>query len=218
MIIRSGLIRNRDGVDFKSFTQHWRNVHAPLVVKIDGLRAYSQNHVLRRLQASESSALHRVDGISQLYFDDVEAMRVSMASPEQEACIVDLRGFLSDVTLLIQQAGDSVFIGDGADLPSKHLYLLHCEEADLEDAINRIRSLMTERGQSWKYRINPIIARDIVVDQSIAAGNQVVDAVFEIWTASEAVSEVADAVFSSNREIEVIGCFAVSEFVVIPQR
>src|SRR5260370_33578658 len=76
MIIRSGLIRNRDGVDFAAFSEHWRRVHGPLALCVEAMRAYRQNHILARLPAREGDRLHRIDGISQLWLDDVESMRV----------------------------------------------------------------------------------------------------------------------------------------------
>lgn len=217
MIIRSGLIRNRDGVDFESFTDHWRNGHAPLVVKIDGLRAYSQNHVLQRLSCDETSGLHRVDGMSQLYFDDVESMTVAMASPEQEACIVDLRGFLSDVTLLIQQAGHFYRFGDGPDPLVKLLYLLHGETAAAEALAEGIQTVMSHQSRNWKYRINPIIARDIIVDQSISAGKQVIDLVMEIWTEADSDADLVKSLVQTSHGLDVIGAFVVEEYVVLPQ-
>ena len=72
MIIRSGLIRNRDGVDFAAFSERWRRVHGPLALRVEAMRAYRQNHFLARLPAREGDRLHRVDGISQLWFDNVE--------------------------------------------------------------------------------------------------------------------------------------------------
>ena len=78
MIIRSGLIRNRDGVDFAAFSEHWRRVHGPLALRVEAMQAYRQNHILARLPAREGDRLHRVDGISQLWFDNVESMRVAM--------------------------------------------------------------------------------------------------------------------------------------------
>ncbi|MGO4317850.1 EthD family reductase [Agrobacterium sp. MCAB5] len=217
MIIRSGLIRNRDGIDFGTFTEHWRNVHAPLVVKIDGLRAYSQNHVHERLPSNSGSGLHRVDGISQLYFDDIEAMKISMASQEQQACIIDLRGFLSDVTLLIQEAGDFNTFGP-ATLPIKLLYLLHCNQSDVQELAGRIGSVMGEADASWKFRINPIIARDVVVDHTISAGEQVVDLVMEVWVENKSDAQAAAALVKESSQIGVVAGFEVEEVVVLPQQ
>ena len=64
MIIRSGLIRNRDGIDFAAFSQHWRQVHGPLALRVEAMRAYRQNHIVARLPAPRGDRLHRVDGIS----------------------------------------------------------------------------------------------------------------------------------------------------------
>ena len=75
MIIRSGLIRNRDGVDFAAFSEHWRRIHGPLALRVAAMRAYRQNHILERLPAPQGERLHRLDGISQLWFDDVGSMR-----------------------------------------------------------------------------------------------------------------------------------------------
>lgn len=218
MIIRSGLIRNRDGVDFQEFTQHWKNVHGPLVVKIDGLRAYSQNHVVDRIATGQAIGLHRVDGISQLYFDDVEQMKTAMASPEQEACIVDLRGFLSDVTLLIQQAGSFQVIGKAADWSVKLLYLLHGQPKAIETLGQAIQAAFEDSDESARFRINPIIARDIVVDQSITAGEQIVDAVLEVWTLDLASSSRAKSIVADAEGVEIIAGFQVNETVVLKQR
>ena len=100
------------GVDFAAFSEHWRRVHGPLALRVEAMRAYRQNHSLARLPAREGDRLHRVDGISQLWFDNVESMRVAMESAEQRACIEDVREFLSDVTILIQQEGERRQHGD----------------------------------------------------------------------------------------------------------
>jgi EthD domain len=44
MIIRAGLIKNRDGVDHKTFAEHWLGVHGPLARQVPGMTAYTQNH------------------------------------------------------------------------------------------------------------------------------------------------------------------------------
>jgi hypothetical protein len=66
MIIRSGLIRKRDDVDFTQFSEHWRRVHGPLALQVAAMRAYRQNHILARRPSPQAARLHRVDGISQL--------------------------------------------------------------------------------------------------------------------------------------------------------
>ena len=111
---------------------HWRRVHGPLALRVEAMRAYRQNHILARLPAREGDRLHRVDGISQLWFDNVESMRVAMESAEQRACIEDIREFLSDVTILIQQEGERRQHGDVDRLPVKFIYLLAGPEAAMK--------------------------------------------------------------------------------------
>jgi hypothetical protein len=75
-------------------------------------------------------------------------MKTSMASPEQAACIVDLRDFLSDVTLLIQRAGDIQTFGSSRALAVKLLYLLGCEVDAVNELTRRINSTISARNQS----------------------------------------------------------------------
>jgi uncharacterized protein (TIGR02118 family) len=103
MILRSGLIQNRDGVSQDAFGEHWLGVHGPLARKVPFLRGYRQNHIIERLPTPDHAALHRIDGVSELSFDDVPTMVRAMDSPEQQACIDDIKGFLSAVTLMIMQ-------------------------------------------------------------------------------------------------------------------
>ena len=106
MIIRTGLIKNRDGVGEEAFADHWLNVHGPLARQVPGMTAYSQNHIVERYPPIETPELHRVDGLSQLYFPDVPTMAEAMETPEQRACVEDIKGFLSEVTIVIQRRGE----------------------------------------------------------------------------------------------------------------
>jgi len=181
MIIRSGLIRNREGVSKETFDQHWREVHGPLARVVPAMRAYAQNHVLARLAAG-SQKLHGIDGISQLWFDDVAAMSQAMASPEQAACVEDIKGFLDHVTIVIQSPGDwshfaqrlatrakvmAVFAGDPGDAASYNGLLL---EWFGDTAIG-----------GGSIRLNQVTERGYMVDRNVPRGNDVVAAIAELW-------------------------------------
>ena len=81
VIIRSGLIKNHDTVDFGEFSKHWKDVHGPLARIVPRMKAYSQNHI-NALASGEQFGFHRVDGISQLRFDTVADMAAGMDSTE----------------------------------------------------------------------------------------------------------------------------------------
>ena len=67
------------GLSLDEFSERWRTVHGPLAARAPGLRRYVQNHVL-----PEAYAQHRPthDGFSELWFDDLAALRRAMVSPE----------------------------------------------------------------------------------------------------------------------------------------
>ena len=113
-----------------AFSRHWREVHGPLAEKLPNLRGYVQNHILARGD-SPASQLHRIDGISQLWFDDVDAMTIGMASPENDACIADISGFLSRVTLAIQDPGGWVGAGGMTIGGAKTMAVYLGEEGDV---------------------------------------------------------------------------------------
>jgi uncharacterized protein (TIGR02118 family) len=212
MIIRSGLIRKRDDVDFAAFSEHWHRVHGPLALRVEAMRAYRQNHILARLAASEGGRLHRVDGISQLWFDNVDSMRVAMESAEQRACIEDIGEFLSDVTILIQQEGERRQHGDVDRLPVKFMYLLSGPEAAMKIMEDR---LFADLAASFAaLRVNPIVDRGVSVDPTVSAGGQVIDAVLELWLQQGANDAVAQRILSESPNMGIIGAFRVDELIL----
>ena len=214
MIIRSGLIRNRDGVDFAAFSEHWRRVHGPLALRVEAMRAYRQNHILARLPAREGDRLHRVDGISQLWFDNVESMRVAMESAEQRACIEDVREFLSDVTILIQQEGERRQHGDVDRLPVKFIYLLAGPEAAMKTMEDRLFADLAASFANAALRVNPIVDRGFSVDPTVSAGGQVIDAVLELWLPQGTHDAVAQRILSESPDMGIIGAFQVDELIL----
>lgn len=213
MIIRSGLIRNRDNIDFVRFTEHWRNVHGPLALRVAGMVAYTQNHIAERLYENPSNPLHRVDGISQLYFKDVEAMRDAMDSAEQRACVEDIRGFLSDVTLLIQQQGELRWLAAPRATDVKLMYLLSGKADRIAGAVESLCAGLSSSASAGAVRYNPVIDRTFAVDTSVPSGSQAVDGVFEAWLPADAARELDERTFA-NGDIDVAAAFRVAEYVL----
>ena len=58
MIIRSGVIKSQDSVDFGEFSKHWKEVHGPLARIVPRMRAYSQNHIRKTLASGEPFGFH----------------------------------------------------------------------------------------------------------------------------------------------------------------
>ena len=215
MIIRSGLIKNRDTVDFGEFSKHWKDVHGPLARIVPRMKAYSQNHIKKTLVSGEQFGFHRVDGISQLRFDTVADMAAGMDSPEQHACVVDIQGFLSDVTILIQEEGELNQSGHSTPNGIKLMYLLGGDDSAFKQLLDALPDMLAAGGS---FRLNRIINRDFRVDSTVPAGNQMVDGVLEVFLADDVTGENFNeaAAIEFSPGIDVIGAYEVSEYVVLP--
>jgi uncharacterized protein (TIGR02118 family) len=178
MIIRSGLIENLPHVAKDAFETHWREVHGPLAVKLPKLKGYVQNHIVERRDGPRG-ALHRVDGISQLWFDDVDAMVTGMSSPENDACVVDISGFLARVTLAVQEpgtwVGDHLRWRDGAKLMA--VFTGHNDAAELEKSF--AAALPTIDSGPVAYRFNRVVKGEFIVDATVARSDEPVSAILE---------------------------------------
>jgi uncharacterized protein (TIGR02118 family) len=70
------------GLMHDEFFDHWRNVHGPLAAKAPGVRRYVQNHAIVEAYAWRGMT-H--DGWSEIWFDDMDSMKATFASPEWKA-------------------------------------------------------------------------------------------------------------------------------------
>jgi uncharacterized protein (TIGR02118 family) len=218
VIIRSGLIKNDDSVDFWEFSKHWKDVHGPLARIVPRMRAYSQNHIRKTLASGEQFGFHRVDGISQLRFDSLADMAAAMDSPEQHACIVDIQSFLSAVTILIQQEGELNQSGHATANGIKLMYLLRGDDRAFAQLLDALPKVLSARGGS--FRLNRIINRDFRVNSTVRAGEQMIDGVLEIFLASDVTGESFNeaAAIECSPGIDVIGAYEGSEYVVLSLR
>ncbi|MCH7812145.1 MAG: EthD domain-containing protein [Chloroflexi bacterium] len=85
-------ITRKAGLSVAEFQRYWRETHGPIAGKIPGLRRYVQCHTLPELY--ERGDPPPYDGAAELWFDDMDALRKAMASPETEAAREDERNFI----------------------------------------------------------------------------------------------------------------------------
>jgi|HigsolmetaAR203D_1030402.scaffolds.fasta_scaffold00440_11 uncharacterized protein (TIGR02118 family) len=78
MVKLVGLLKKRPDMTTEQFVEHWTNVHTKLALQFPGLRKYVIN-VVDREHTPEST----IDGFSELWFDDVEALKKAF-DPETE--------------------------------------------------------------------------------------------------------------------------------------
>ncbi len=72
MIKQFGIIKRKDGLTREQCLRHWKEIHAPMFVlkNAPGLRKYAQNHVI---EATGRGIATDIDGIVELWFDDIES-------------------------------------------------------------------------------------------------------------------------------------------------
>ncbi len=137
-----------------------------------------------------------------------------MESAEQRACIEDIRGFLANVTILVQQEGETRRHGDVDRLPVKYLYLLAGPEAAMRTIGDTLLTILGASFDNVALRINPIIDRRFSVDPNVSAGGQVVDAVLEIWLPRGADDTFTPRVLNERSDVDVVGAFQVDELIL----
>ena len=69
-------ISKKPEMSVEQFQTYWRETHAPIAAAIPGLRRYVQCHVVPELYARQAPPY---DGAAELWFDDLDAMRVGDA-------------------------------------------------------------------------------------------------------------------------------------------
>ena len=69
------LIKRKESLSRKEFSDYWRNVHAPLAMQIPGVRRYVQNHTMPFVSKNPSH-----DGIVELWMDSREAVQAAFDS------------------------------------------------------------------------------------------------------------------------------------------
>ncbi len=84
------LVCKRNDLTFEQFRDYWIEVHGPIARRIPGVRKYVIN--LRLPDADEATADY--DGISELWFDSLEAYRAGLAAPEGRASDADGVNFM----------------------------------------------------------------------------------------------------------------------------
>ncbi|MEZ5855748.1 MAG: EthD family reductase [Hyphomicrobiaceae bacterium] len=103
MIAAISLIRRREDVDLATFRRHWLDPHGVMTAELPGLRAYVQHHCV---SSPANNALARslgIDGIPELWFDDIAQRTRAYTSPRLAACNVDSENFIGAVSRLVTQ-------------------------------------------------------------------------------------------------------------------
>ena len=89
MIKFVGVVWRKPDLSREDFLHHWQTNHAEVVKKLPGLRKYVQGPAVTRAGREPV-----IDGIAELWLDDVEALRKAWRSPEGQAVREDEKRFI----------------------------------------------------------------------------------------------------------------------------
>ncbi|QDM17179.1 EthD family reductase [Tardiphaga sp. vice352] len=105
MIVRMGLSKKLPGLSTAEFRRHWREVHGPLAAKMPGLRAYHQNHIVDKTQLAidHDRGNWDLDGISELWFDDLASMDRAIASDAYPPTVADSPRLIAATTVIVAE-------------------------------------------------------------------------------------------------------------------
>jgi len=110
MIKSLSLLTRRPELTHDAFVKHWLDIHGPLALKVPGLRRYVQSHITGERTRPDIPATEvEVDGIAETWFDDLDAMALSNASPEAKALHTDGALFIGRIKSFVTE--EKVIIG-----------------------------------------------------------------------------------------------------------
>lgn len=99
MIKTVTVLTRRSDLTSEQFHEHWKNVHAPLVLAMPMVRRYVQ---CRPLDVPGRPA--PCDGVAEVWYDSVEDFLATAESPEYATLLADEKNFMGAKTQ------DSVFV------------------------------------------------------------------------------------------------------------
>ena len=102
-------ISKKPELSVEEFQSYWCNTHAPIAGAIPGLRRYVQSHVVPATYAGDRAP--GFDGAAELWFDDMDALRAAMQSPEVRAAIEDERNFIDHTRVASFITEENVVVG-----------------------------------------------------------------------------------------------------------
>jgi uncharacterized protein (TIGR02118 family) len=178
MIAAISLIRRRADISPEQFRAHWLHPHGTMTAELPATRRYVQHHPV---DGAGTNALARqlgIDGVPELWFDDVESRTIAYTSPRIAECNVDSENFIGAVSRVV--AEPRVLI-----------------EAPENDAFARILLLATGApDRDWSERVQGTLSRATglvgyvshrLIEQAPAPNSKIPELVLPIAGFAEAV-------------------------------
>lgn len=96
------------GMEVEAFQDYWLNKHPDAVLKLPGVRRYVQSHVRPSGYRGGRKLVH--DGIAELWFDDMAALKATNDTPEIAAVMADEAKFIDPATRVLLVCDEHVIV------------------------------------------------------------------------------------------------------------
>jgi len=104
LLKRMSLLRRLPDVSPEKFRHEWREEHARLVKRVNGVRGYRQNLIVEREVPKGQPVAYEdlpIDGIVELWFDDTASLDAAFASPQGVTLMTHAREFIGEITTFL---------------------------------------------------------------------------------------------------------------------
>lgn len=98
MIKMIALLTRKTGLSHEGFVKHWVEMHAPLAHRVPGIRRYVQSHIVsEQTRPDIPTTVVEVDGIAELWFDDMAALERAHGTAEMKHLLADGALFIGSI-------------------------------------------------------------------------------------------------------------------------
>jgi len=104
MIKMLALLTRKEGMTHEAFVRHWFDIHGPLAHAVPGVRRYVQSHIVgTRSRPDIPDTDVEVDGIAELWYDDMATAERAAATPEMKRLTDDGALFIGRIKSYITE-------------------------------------------------------------------------------------------------------------------
>lgn len=140
MIVRVATALRKAGTTVEQFQRHWRTSHPEPVLALQGIVAYTQNHLVLREDGSPWLPWPASDSWAEITFSSIEEMDAAFASPQADIVRADSAHFIEPgrggLTLCTRHVVDDRGSPDeGVKLVTALRRFHGCDQAAFEDVL-----------------------------------------------------------------------------------
>ena len=190
MIVRMGLIQRLPTLSPKAFSLHWRGPHGTAAARMPGLLRYQQNHVTdwRQLGLDYPRGAWALDGFSQLWFEDVTAMRAAITSPAYTGVAADTPNVMTMPGLIVAEPHVVRPVDPAGARPAKRMSVLRRKpgvspERFRHEWLDVHAGLVSALPNLAGYTQNLVFAREVAPNVAGSYDDLPIDGVAELWFA-----------------------------------